>query len=71
MPYFDFKCEECNNIEEFLVLPREVSRGKYSLPDCKCGLHKWKKQISIGHSKIRSISEDERGVESLIGRGWY
>jgi len=46
MPIFDFKCEECGEIKEFLVLSRD--KDSYQLLDCKCGANNWTKVVSVG-----------------------
>lgn len=46
MPIFDFKCEDCGEVKEFLVLNRD--KDSYNLGDCKCGANNWTKVVSVG-----------------------
>ncbi len=58
MPIYEFRCEDCGKISEFLILKKEES----FIPYCKrCKGNKMTKVIS----KVRVIRSEESRIESL------
>lgn len=69
MPYFDFKCEECE--AEHTELMKWSKTMEDELEPCECGAKKWKRFYKPPTIKRNAnVSENDRIVGDMIGKGW-
>lgn len=68
MPYFDFECKKCGKVVNELMKWSEDMHKH--IDKCECGAKKWKRIITVSHSKIGDIDAETREANDMIGRGW-